>query len=185
MICPAEPERFRMATSCSSTVAVTTLGTHPLVSPFVLLRLPSRLFFTPLLGLACRPLSCCFYRLALSNCCSRHCSRHQHIYRQLLTSPTPISSALTFVFYTLTTVSTLSDLSCILRLFTGLVLSLFRFPFNHSAAKMSQAQGDIQERIAAARREAESLKEKIRAKKESSADTSRASLVSCNTRYRY
>lgn len=38
---------------------------------------------------------------------------------------------------------------------------------------MSQSQGDIQERIAAARREAESLKEKIRAKKESSADTSR------------
>lgn len=38
---------------------------------------------------------------------------------------------------------------------------------------MSQQQGDIQERIAAARREAESLKEKIRAKKESSADTSR------------
>lgn len=36
---------------------------------------------------------------------------------------------------------------------------------------MSQQQ-DIQERIAAARREAESLKEKIRAKKESSADTS-------------
>ena len=42
---------------------------------------------------------------------------------------------------------------------------------------MSQAQGDIQERIAAARREAESLKEKIRAKKESSADTSCMSLV--------
>lgn len=42
---------------------------------------------------------------------------------------------------------------------------------------MSQAQGDIQERIAAARREAESLKEKIRAKKESSADTSRMSPV--------
>src|ERR1700722_8263384 len=38
---------------------------------------------------------------------------------------------------------------------------------------MSQQQGDIQERIAAARREADSLKEKIRAKKESSADTSR------------
>jgi guanine nucleotide-binding protein G(I)/G(S)/G(T) subunit beta-1 len=39
---------------------------------------------------------------------------------------------------------------------------------------MSQNQGgDIQERIAAARREGESLKEKIRAKKESSADTSR------------
>jgi len=37
---------------------------------------------------------------------------------------------------------------------------------------MSQNQGDIQERIAAARREAESLKEKIRTKKESSADTS-------------
>ncbi|KAG6899575.1 hypothetical protein C0993_009046 [Termitomyces sp. T159_Od127] len=37
---------------------------------------------------------------------------------------------------------------------------------------MAQNQGDIQERIAAARREAESLKEKIRAKKESSADTS-------------
>lgn len=36
---------------------------------------------------------------------------------------------------------------------------------------MSQGQ-DIQERIAAARREAESLKEKIRAKKEASADTS-------------
>lgn len=36
---------------------------------------------------------------------------------------------------------------------------------------MSQQQ-DIQERIAAARREAESLKEKIRAKKEASADTS-------------
>ena len=34
------------------------------------------------------------------------------------------------------------------------------------------SQQDIQERIAAARREAESLKEKIRAKKESSADTS-------------
>lgn len=40
---------------------------------------------------------------------------------------------------------------------------------------MSQQQ-DIQERIAAARREAESLKEKIRAKKESSADTSRMCL---------
>jgi guanine nucleotide-binding protein G(I)/G(S)/G(T) subunit beta-1 len=38
----------------------------------------------------------------------------------------------------------------------------------------SQAQGgDIQERIAAARREADSLKERIRAKRESSADTSR------------
>jgi len=37
---------------------------------------------------------------------------------------------------------------------------------------MSQSQSDIQERIAAARREAESLKEKIRAKRESSADTS-------------
>lgn len=34
------------------------------------------------------------------------------------------------------------------------------------------AANDIQERIAAARREAESLKEKIRAKKETSADTS-------------
>lgn len=43
---------------------------------------------------------------------------------------------------------------------------------------MSQNQGDIQERIAAARREGESLKEKIRAKKESSADTSRKS-ISC------
>jgi guanine nucleotide-binding protein G(I)/G(S)/G(T) subunit beta-1 len=38
---------------------------------------------------------------------------------------------------------------------------------------MSQGQGDIQERIAAARREADSLKERIRAKRESSADTSR------------
>jgi guanine nucleotide-binding protein G(I)/G(S)/G(T) subunit beta-1 len=38
---------------------------------------------------------------------------------------------------------------------------------------MSQTQGDIQERIAAARREADSLKERIRAKRESSADTSR------------
>jgi hypothetical protein len=38
---------------------------------------------------------------------------------------------------------------------------------------MSQQQSDIQERIAAARREAEQLKEKIRAKRESSADTSR------------
>lgn len=37
---------------------------------------------------------------------------------------------------------------------------------------MSQNQGDIQERIAAARREAESLKERIRATRESSADTS-------------
>jgi len=37
---------------------------------------------------------------------------------------------------------------------------------------MSQAQSDIQERIAAARREADSLKERIRAKRESSADTS-------------
>lgn len=44
--------------------------------------------------------------------------------------------------------------------------------FLHIYIAMSQAQGDIQERIAAARREAESLKEKIRAKKESSADTS-------------
>jgi guanine nucleotide-binding protein G(I)/G(S)/G(T) subunit beta-1 len=42
---------------------------------------------------------------------------------------------------------------------------------------MSQQQGDIQERIAAARREAESLKEKIRAKKESSADTSCKSII--------
>lgn len=41
---------------------------------------------------------------------------------------------------------------------------------------MSQGQGDIQERIAAARREADSLKERIRAKRESSADTSRQSL---------
>ena len=39
---------------------------------------------------------------------------------------------------------------------------------------MSQQQTDIQERIAAARREAEQLKEKIRAKRESSADTSRS-----------
>ena len=39
---------------------------------------------------------------------------------------------------------------------------------------MSQQQNDIQERIAAARREAEQLKEKIRAKRESSADTSRS-----------
>jgi hypothetical protein len=39
---------------------------------------------------------------------------------------------------------------------------------------MSQApQNDVQERIAAARREADSLKERIRAKRESSADTSR------------
>ncbi|KAJ2912489.1 hypothetical protein MD484_g7925, partial [Candolleomyces efflorescens] len=37
---------------------------------------------------------------------------------------------------------------------------------------MSQSQGDIQERIAAARREAETLKEKIRARREASADTS-------------
>ena len=37
---------------------------------------------------------------------------------------------------------------------------------------MSQNQTDIQERIAAARREAENLKERIRAKRESSADTS-------------
>lgn len=41
---------------------------------------------------------------------------------------------------------------------------------------MSQQQ-DIQERIAAARREAETLKEKIRAKKEASADTSCESVV--------
>lgn len=37
---------------------------------------------------------------------------------------------------------------------------------------MAQPQGDIQERIAAARREAEVLKEKIRASREASADTS-------------
>ncbi|KAI6136267.1 guanine nucleotide binding protein, beta polypeptide 1, partial [Pisolithus sp. B1] len=37
---------------------------------------------------------------------------------------------------------------------------------------MAQPQGDIQERIAAARREAEILKEKIRASREASADTS-------------
>lgn len=41
-------------------------------------------------------------------------------------------------------------------------------------SNMSQQQTDIQERIAAARREAEQLKEKIRAKRESSADTSRS-----------
>ena len=41
---------------------------------------------------------------------------------------------------------------------------------------MAQPQGDIQERIAAARREAEVLKEKIRASREASADTSRTSL---------
>jgi hypothetical protein len=41
-------------------------------------------------------------------------------------------------------------------------------------SNMSQQQNDIQERIAAARREAEQLKEKIRAKRESSADTSRS-----------
>ena len=46
------------------------------------------------------------------------------------------------------------------------------YPFNPSTG-MSQAQGDIQERIAAARREADSLRERIRAKRESSADTSR------------
>lgn len=39
------------------------------------------------------------------------------------------------------------------------------------------AQADIQEKIAAARREAEMLKEKIRAKREQLADTSRASRV--------
>ncbi len=38
---------------------------------------------------------------------------------------------------------------------------------------MSQSQSDIQERIAAARREGDTLKERIRAKRESSADTSR------------
>lgn len=36
---------------------------------------------------------------------------------------------------------------------------------------------DIQEKIAAARREAETLKEKIRAKREQLADTSRASIA--------
>lgn len=41
---------------------------------------------------------------------------------------------------------------------------------------MAQPQGDIQERIAAARREAEVLKEKIRASREASADTSRTFL---------
>ena len=43
---------------------------------------------------------------------------------------------------------------------------------------MSQP-GDIQERIAAARREAEALKEKIRASKEASADTSRTCFHLC------
>lgn len=38
------------------------------------------------------------------------------------------------------------------------------------------ASADIQEKIAAARREAETLKEKIRAKREQLADTSRAFL---------
>lgn len=52
-------------------------------------------------------------------------------------------------------------------------------PFR-SNEKMSQ-QGDIQERIAAARREAESLKERIRAKRESSADTSRMSFSPSRT----
>lgn len=42
---------------------------------------------------------------------------------------------------------------------------------------MAQPQGDIQERIAAARREAEVLKEKIRASREASADTSRMYLL--------
>lgn len=52
------------------------------------------------------------------------------------------------------------------------VFSFYSLLISELAITMSQNQGDIQERIAAARREAESLKEKIRAKKESSADTS-------------
>lgn len=51
-------------------------------------------------------------------------------------------------------------------------LGSFPLFFTYRLEKMSQGQGDIQERIAAARREAESLKEKIRAKREQSADTS-------------
>ena len=51
------------------------------------------------------------------------------------------------------------------------LLPELRFP---AKSTMSQQQSDIQERIAAARREAEQLKEKIRAKRESSADTSRS-----------
>jgi len=48
------------------------------------------------------------------------------------------------------------------------------FPrFSPHPQTMSQPGGDIQERIAAARREAEVLKEKIRASREASADTSR------------
>jgi guanine nucleotide-binding protein G(I)/G(S)/G(T) subunit beta-1 len=50
---------------------------------------------------------------------------------------------------------------------------------------MSQQQGDIQERIAAARREADSLKEKIRAKKESSADTSCECTISPTDHFDY
>ncbi|KAK7005887.1 hypothetical protein R3P38DRAFT_3040201, partial [Favolaschia claudopus] len=45
---------------------------------------------------------------------------------------------------------------------------------------MSQNRGDILERIAAARWEAETLREKIRAKKESFADTSLRGTVSTN-----
>ncbi|KAK7005891.1 hypothetical protein R3P38DRAFT_3040217 [Favolaschia claudopus] len=45
---------------------------------------------------------------------------------------------------------------------------------------MSKNQSDIQERIAAARWEAETLREKIRAKKESSADTSLRGTASTN-----
>ena len=52
-----------------------------------------------------------------------------------------------------------------------LFLPELQFP---AKSTMSQQQSDIQERIAAARREAEQLKEKIRAKRESSADTSRS-----------
>lgn len=51
---------------------------------------------------------------------------------------------------------------------------------------MSQGQTDIQERIAAARREAESLKERIRAKRESAADTSCMYLrYACQGSYTY
>lgn len=45
--------------------------------------------------------------------------------------------------------------------------------FHHTNQLSTMSASDIQEKIAAARREAETLKEKIRAKREQLADTSR------------
>ena len=158
-----------------SAVAVTTLALSPLSfspPPPVLVSFASILSFlpTPALGRARRlpgPLSVC----RLSQFASS--DGVLDILLAVSRKQPPISTALSFVFDTITAVSSCRDALCPSATTHARRIRVSDSPFTHTTEKMSQAQGDIQERIAAARREAESLKEKIRAKREQSADTSR------------